>query len=92
MNQTSNRDWVEYSMGNLKLIGFVEDAGDKIYWFSDVDVLIKDGRSFVVDDTEIRVLPLEIHKEDFEMMIDLALYTSDEEWFNELSNRLAKLE
>lgn len=88
----SDRDWVEYSIGNVKLKGFVEDTGGRIYWFSDPDILVGDGRSLIVDDTEIRVLPLEIHKEDIEAMIDLALQTRDEEWFNELSNRLAKVE
>lgn len=86
--QISDRDWVEYSLGNLKLIGFVEDAGERIFRFSDPEILTKDGRGFMVDGTEIRVLPLEIHKEDIEMMIDLALCTGDEEWFNELSAKL----
>lgn len=84
----SDRDWVEYSIGNVKLKGFVEDTGGRIYWFSDPDILVGDGRSLIVDDTEIRVLPLEIHKEDIEAMIDLALYTRDEGWFIELSSKL----
>lgn len=92
MNQMiSNRDWVEYSLGDMRLIGFVEDGGEGIYEFNSLDRLMEDRMSLMVHESDIRVLPLDIYKEDIESMIDLALQTSDEDWFNELSVRLVKV-
>lgn len=90
MNRITNKDWVEYRIGNLELIGFVEDAGEGIYWFSDSEMLEKDQRSLMVDDYDIKKLPLEIHKEDITSMIDLALHTRDEIWFKDLFAQLKK--
>lgn len=92
MNQTiSSRDWIEYSLGSMKLIGFVEDEGDGIYEFNSLERHIEGRRSLMVSETDIRLLPLEMNRDDIESMIDLALQAGDKEWFNELSGKLKEM-
>lgn len=76
--------WAEYQ----GYIGCAEEDGEGMYWFNTINRLIEDRKPFLLDKNDLKILSLEASKEDIKAMIDLALQTGDEEWFDELSEKL----
>ncbi|OMP67303.1 hypothetical protein [Domibacillus epiphyticus] len=91
-----NGDWIRAKIENYYVIGFVENIsfernkvfitkvaefiGDKTYWVKPTPKL------FTVD--RVEKLEVELIKDDWDCLIDLAIQTSDEKWFEQLSERM----
>lgn len=88
-------DWVKGNLQNGELmIGFI-DSLSKLEGVVKVTVVTSDnkeiiGKTIPVLSTQVKRLPNAnvTNKEQILFLIDLALLTGDEEWFNELSFKL----
>ena len=77
--------WAKYELGNEKLFGLVEDAGDGLYWFNTLGRMEKNKRDLLVGEDDITLLGIELCETDVNTLIELALQTNDQEWFEEIT-------
>lgn len=98
-NRLESGDWVKGKTRNGELIrGYIESV-DFLQGIAKVHVIESDnnksiGKTVGVLINWIEKLPVstEINEEQILQLIDLALLTKDEQWFNALSSKLIHLE
>lgn len=100
-NYTAN-DWVKPTwseMDNEYYYGFINyehnnppNIYDTFLPFHTLEDFMDGIRPSRIGYDDIEVLPLDIREEDIHAMIDLALQTKDEDWFNELNKMLFRSE
>ena len=93
MDVIGDGEWVEIVDCDLEgCKGYVVDYSDMfgLYFVQ----IIKDSKGARADTIRnfkshyIRKIPLELHKEDFQEMINFSLDTEDKKWFRKLSKRV----
>lgn len=88
-------DWIKgKSMDGELILGYI-DSLDILDGIVKVTVIISDnnvtvGKTIPMLSTQVKKMPVSkvTNKEQIRFLIDLALSTGDEEWFNELSSQL----
>lgn len=93
-----NGDWVIAQIDNYQVIGFIESisvARNEVFitkvanYVEGVTHSVKPTpKLFTVD--RIEKLPLTLEKEDWDYLIDLAIQTGDERWFDQLVKRMLR--
>ncbi len=91
-----NGDWIITQIDNYHVIGFIENisvARNEVFitkvanYVDGVTQSIKPTpRLFTVD--RVEKLNLTLEKEDWDCLIDLAIQTGDEKWFDQLAERM----
>lgn len=88
-------DWIKgKSMDGELILGYI-DSLDILDGIVKVTVIISDnnvtvGKTIPMLSTQVKKMPVSkvTNKEQIRFLIDLALSTGDEEWFNELSSEI----
>ncbi|WP_018391950.1 hypothetical protein [Bacillus sp. 37MA] len=91
-----NGDWVTAQIDNYHVVGFIEnisEAHNEVFitkvanYVEGVTHSLKPTpKLFTVD--RVEKLPLTLEKEDWDCLIDLAIQTGDERWFDQLVERM----
>lgn len=91
-----NGDWIITQIDNYHVIGFIENISEvrnEVFitkvanYVNGVTQSIKPTpRLFTVD--RVEKLRLTLEKEDWDCLIDLAIQTGDEKWFDQLAKRM----
>lgn len=92
-----NGDWIITQVDNYHVIGFIENISftrnevfiTKVANYIDgfIQSIKPTPRLFTVD--RVEKLHLTLEKEDWDCLIDLAIQTGDENWFDQLAERMS---
>lgn len=91
-------DWVEVSLSDRKIIGFVDCVIKKYIYINKVCVQWTDGEQVFIRHKNVssyhkdncKVIDHSIHHDDGNVLIDFAIDNNDKDWFLSLSQRMGK--